>query len=60
MKPKEQYKTIEWLNKSEEIRKRDNFTCQRCGAIETEKMKFNAHHTCYRMGKKSGNRIIQN
>ena len=52
MKPKEQYKCIEWLNKSAEIRKRDNFTCQRCGAVEDEKRKFNAHHICYRMGMK--------
>ena len=34
---KEQYKSNEWLKKSEEIRKRDNFTCVKCGAKETKK-----------------------
>ena len=49
---KGQYKSIEWLRKSEEIRKRDNFTCVKCGAKETSKLKLDVHHTCNRVGKK--------
>jgi len=49
---KEQYESQEWLKKSEEIRKRDHFTCQKCGVKETSKLKLDVHHTCKRLGKK--------
>ena len=49
---KEQYKSTEWLKRSEEIRKRDNFTCFKCGTRETSKLKLDVHHICKRLGKK--------
>lgn len=48
----EQKKSPDWDAKKHVIKTRDNFTCQRCGEKESEKMELNVHHKCYRLGKK--------
>ena len=41
-----------WKQKSIEIRKRDNFTCQMCGEKESKGRVFDVHHKLYHLGKK--------